>query len=328
MLVTLAYIMAFVAVVLIVQTAATVIFSAGDRTRRVNRRLDLLDSGMSRDEVFEALVRRKPPTGGFAEAAPGVYERTQVYFRQAGLTITPQRFVMMLVVLVAIVLVLGFLFLSVAQKGGVVVNLLVSTLGAIGLVVLGAVVWLGWRRGRRLKKLEEQLPVALDVTIRALRAGHPLITSVKLASEEMGDPIGSEFGLIVDETNYGMEFRDALVSFARRSGSEYAHFFAVCVAIQSETGGNLAEVLANLAKVIRDMQTLHLRVKALSAEGKMSATILTVLPIGLVCFLLVSKPDFYTTKFGDPIFWPATAGIIVWFFIGQFMMNRMVNFKY
>ncbi len=169
MLVTLAYIMAFVAVVLIVQTAATVIFSAGDRTRRVNRRLDLLDSGMSRDEVFEALVRRKPPTGGLHDAAPGVYERTQVYFRQAGVTITPQRFVMMLLVLVAIVLVMGFLFLSVAQKGGVVVNLLVSVVGAIGLVVLGAVVWLGWRRSRRLKKLEEQLPVALDVTIRAAR---------------------------------------------------------------------------------------------------------------------------------------------------------------
>jgi tight adherence protein B len=76
------------------------------------------------------------------------------------------------------------------------------------------------------------------------------------------------------------------------------------------------------------MLTLHLRVKALSAEGRMSATILTVLPIGLVCFLLLTRPEFYTAKFGDPIFWPATAGIIVWFLIGQFMMNRMVNFKY
>src|SRR5258708_2141734 len=114
---------------------------------------------------------------------------------EAGRPIPPQRFVISLVAIISIVLVLGFLFLSVARKGGVVVTLLVSTLGAIGLVVLGAIVWLGWRRSRRLKKLEEQLPVALDVTIRALRAGHPLITSVKLASEEMGDPIGSQFPL-------------------------------------------------------------------------------------------------------------------------------------
>ncbi|HEY8054309.1 MAG TPA: type II secretion system F family protein [Terriglobales bacterium] len=328
MLVTLAYIFAFVAVVMIVQTAATVLFSAGDRSKRVNRRLELLDSGMSRDQVFETLVRRKPPGGGLAEAAPDLYNRTQVYFRQAGITMTPQRFLIMLAALIGVVLVIGFLLLTVAARGGVVVNLLVSTIGAIGLVVIGSALFVGYRRTQRLKRLEEQLPVALDVTIRALRAGHPLITSVKLASEEMADPIGSEFGIIVDETNYGMEFRDALISFAHRSGSEYAHFFAVCVAIQSETGGNLAEVLTNLATVIRNMLTLHLRVKALSAEGRMSATILTVLPIGLVCFLLLTRPEFYTTKFGDPIFWPATAGIIVWFLIGQFMMNRMVNFKY
>lgn len=328
MLVTLAYIFAFVAVVMIVQTAASVMFSAGDRVRRVNRRLELLDSGMSRDQVFETLVRRKPPGGGLAEAAPDLYARTQTYFRQAGITVTPQRFLVMLVALIGVVVVMGFLLLTVSAKGGVAVNLLVSVVGAIMLVVIGAALFIGYRRSQRLKRLEEQLPVALDVTIRALRAGHPLITSVKLASEEMADPIGSEFGIIVDETNYGMEFRDALISFAHRTGSEYAHFFAVCVSIQSETGGNLAEILTNLATVIRNMQTLHLRVKALSAEGRMSATILTVLPIGLVSFLMLTKPGFYTTKFDDPIFWPATAGIIVWFFIGQFMMNRMVNFKY
>lgn len=327
MLVTIAYVFAFVAVVLIVQTAASVVFLERDRTQAVNRRLRLLDSGMTRDEVFEALVRRKPQTA-LAGAAPGLYDRTQVYFRQAGLNVTPQRFLIMLAALAAVVLLVVFLSLTVASKGGVAVNLLVSVAGAIGLVLLGATVWLSWRRAQRLRKLEEQLPVALDVTIRALRAGHPLITSVKLASEEMSDPIGTEFGLIVDETNYGMEFRDALTSFAHRSGSEYAHFFAVCVAIQSETGGNLAEILTNLATVIRNMQTLHLRVRALSAEGRMSATILTVLPVALVCFLLLTRPEFYTTKVGDPIFWPATAGIIVWFLIGQFMMNRMVNFKY
>jgi len=321
------YVFAFVAVVLLIQTAAGVIFSLGDRTRRVNRRLDLLQSGMSRDEVFEALVRRKP-RDSMSGAAPGLYERVSRYFRQAGVNMTPQRFVLIIACIIGVILVMAFVFLSAAHNGGVVVNLIVSTVGAVGLGVLGAFTWLGWRRTQRLKKLETQLPVALDVTIRALRAGHPLIMSVKLASEEMADPIGSEFGLMVDETNYGMEFRSALINFAHRTGSEYAHFFAVCVAIQNETGGNLAEVLQNLATVIRNMQTLHLRVKALAAEGKMSAQILTLLPIGLVCFLLFTKPGFYTSKFGDPYFWPAAAVIFAWFMIGQFMINRMVNFKY
>ena len=209
------------------------------------------------------------------------------------------------------------------------VNFRVATFGGIGLVMLGAVVWLGIMRSRRMRRLEEQLPLALDVAkIRALRAGHPLIMSVKLAADEMQDPIGSEFGLIVDETNYGMEFRDALTNFAHRTGSEYAHFFAVCVSIQNETGGNLAEILDNLCSVIRNMQTLHLRVRALSAEGRMSAQILTALPVGLVSFLMLSQPKFYTSKFDDPLFWPGAAAIMGMFLIGQFMINRMVNFKY
>jgi tight adherence protein B len=328
MWIVLAYILAFVAVIMVVQAVATILFTSGDRTRRVNRRLDLLQSGMSRDEVFEALVKRKPQ-GAMADAAPDFYERVSRFFRQAGVLVTPQRFVVTLGVVAAVVVVIVFVALSLAHKGGgVLVNFLVATVGAVGLVILGGMVWLSVRRNRRMRRLEEQLPLALDVTVRALRAGHPLIMSVKLAAEEMKDPIGSEFGLIVDETNYGMEFRDALTNFAHRTGSEYAHFFAVCVSIQNETGGNLAEILDNLCQVIRAMQSLHLKVKALAAEGKMSAQILTALPIGVVCILLVTQPNFYAAKMGDPIFWPATAVICVMFLIGQFMINRMVNFKY
>ena len=328
MWVYLAYILAFVAVVMIVQAAAGLVFQAGDRSRRVNRRLDLLNSGMSRDQVFEALVRRRPKDA-LSSAAPDLYDRISNYFRQAGVMVTPQRFVIGLAVIAGVVIVIGFLGLSVAQKGGgVLVNFLVATFGGVALVLLGSVVWLGVMRNRRMRRLEEQLPLALDVTVRALRAGHPLIMSVKLAAEEMQDPIGSEFGLIVDETNYGMEFRDALTNFAHRTGSEYAHFFAVCVSIQNETGGNLAEILNNLCQVIRNMQTLHLRVRALSAEGRMSAQILTALPIGLVGFLMLTQPNFYASKFDDPLFWPGAAIIVAMFLIGQFMINRMVNFKY
>jgi tight adherence protein B len=207
-------------------------------------------------------------------------------------------------------------------------NLLAAIFGAVVVALVGAAVWLSWRRSSRLKKLEEQLPVALDITIRALRAGHPVVMAMKLAAEESADPIGSEFGLIVDETNFGLEFREALANFAHRTGSEYAHFFAVCVSIQTETGGNLAEILNNLATVIRNMQTLHLRVRALASEGKMSAQILTILPIGVVCFILMAQPGFYTSKFNDPAFWPAVGVILLVYFTGQFMINRMVNFKY
>jgi tight adherence protein B len=92
------------------------------------------------------------------------------------------------------------------------------------------------KRAKRLKLLEEQMPLALDVINRALRAGHPVVSAIRLAADEMGDPIGSEFGLIVDETTYGFEFRDALVNFARRTGSPDAHFFAVSISVQAGNG--------------------------------------------------------------------------------------------
>ncbi len=282
---------------------------------------------MSRDQVFETLVRRKP-AGTLADAAPALYEKAALFFRQADLGMSPQRFVIILAVISAVVGVGGVVLLSMVSRGAVVTNLLISAAGAAGLVFLGGWIWLARRRAARLKKLEEQLPLALDITVRALRAGHPLVTAVKLASDEMADPIGSEFGLIVDETTYGLEFREALTSFAARTSSEYVNFFAVSVSIQSETGGNLAEILGNLCKVIRDMQTLHLRVKALSSEGRTSAQVLTALPAALVCFLMFVQPTFYTSKLDDPIFWPSVAVVMVMYLIGQFIINRMVNFKY
>ena len=324
---TLLYVLAFVTVVLVVQSVATLVFRFGDRRGRVNRRLELLELGMSRDQVFETLVRRKP-AGTLADAAPALYERVALFFRQAGLAMSPQRFFVMLII-ISVVMGLGGVFLLTAiSHGAVVINVLLSAAGAVGLVFLGGVVWVARRRASRLRKLDEQLPLALDITVRALRAGHPLVTAVKLAAEEMADPIGSEFGLIVDETTYGLEFREALKNFAGRTSSEYVNFFAVSVAIQTETGGNLAEILANLCSVIRNMQTLHLRVRALASEGRTSAQVLTGLPIALILFILWTQPAFYTTKMDDPIFWPSVAVIGVMYLIGQFIINRMVNFKY
>jgi tight adherence protein B len=172
------------------------------------------------------------------------------------------------------------------------------------------------------------MPLALDVINRALRAGHPVVSAVRLAADEMGDPIGSEFGLIVDETTYGFEFRDALMNFARRSGSADANFFAVSVSIQSETGGNLAEILDGLATVIRSRSSLAKRVKALSSEGRASAALLSVLPVLLITVMMLTNPAYYTTKFSDPIFWPTVGGVFTTYMIGLLMIHRLINFKY
>jgi tight adherence protein B len=323
----LVYVMAFVSIVMIGQAASSLFLNRGERSRRVNRRLELLAKGMSRDEVFETLVRTKPK-GSLATAAPKLYESIALYFRQAGLAMSPQRFLLVLIIIAAVVGVLAVFGLSYFTRGAKALNLGASAIGAAGLTLLIGGLFVTTRRAKRLKRLEEQLPIALDITVRALRAGHPLVMAMKLAADEMADPIGSEFGLIVDETTYGLEFRDALQNFAHRTGSEYVHFFAVSVSIQSETGGNLAEILGNLCAVIRGALTLHLRVAALAAEGKMSAMVLSLLPVGLVCFILMSQPDFYTSKMDDPIFWPSVGVVGCIYLFGQFVINRMVNFKY
>jgi len=215
-----------------------------------------------------------------------------------------------------------------ASFSGVVANGLLTLVASFVICTLAAWLWINRQRAKRLRQLEEQMPLALDVINRALRAGHPVISAVQLAGNEMGDPIGSEFGLIVDETTYGSEFREALTNFARRSGSQDAHFFAVSVGIQSDTGGNLAEILEGLASVIRGRAMLAKRVKALSSEGRASALLLSILPILLISFVMLIHPEVYTAHFADPIFWPA-AGIIGFvYLIGWYLIHRIINFRY
>ena len=324
----LAYVLAFIAAVLAVQSLAGLIFSASDRSSRVNRRLDMLQSGMDPGRVYSTLVRRptSPPIGGARLGR--LVEAVETYCRQGGLTITPRRLLAITGAGAGASWVVSLIVLSSGGGSGLLVNGAVSLVGACAIAVSVVWLWVGRRRGARLKKLEEQMPLALDVINRAVRAGHPVVSAVHLAATELGDPIGTEFGLIIDETTYGAEFKDALLSFARRTGSADAHFFAASIAIQSETGGNLAEILAGLASVIRGRLTLAKRVKALASEGKASASLLSVLPVLLVSLMALTRPSFYTSKFSDPIFWPVATGIIVLYGIGQIMFYRIVNFKY
>ena len=248
--------------------------------------------------------------------------------RQGGLDVTPQRMFMIAGPVGAVLWSLSLVILLNGGRQRLLVNAIVSGVAALALSGGGALFWLNLKRGARLKKIEDQLPLALDVVTRAIRAGHPVIAAVQLAANELGDPIGSEFGLIVDETTYGAEFKDALQSFAHRTGSEDAHFFAVSVSIQSETGGNLAEILESLATVIRGRNTLGKRVIALSSEGRASAYLLSAVPVLVVVMQALFNPAFYTDKFDDPIFWPVVAIVIMVYLAGWAMIWRILNFKF
>ena len=319
----LVYVVAFLAIVLLVQGLSVLLFSSRDRKRQVNRRLTMLESGMEPAAVYAALVRT-PAAGIMAKThLGGIVQRLETNLRQSDLSMPASRFA---AIVGASAVTIWMLSLVVARLG--FAPALLSLFASGGLAVFGAGLWLGHRRRARLKLLEGQMPTALDVMIRGLRAGYPVIAAIRLAAHEMGDPIGSEFGLVMDETTYGLELKDALTNLARRTGSPDAHFLAVSIGIQAQTGGNLAEILENLAKVIRGRATLAKRVHALASEGRASAMILSLLPVFLVGFMAIFRPEYYTSKFSDPVFWPIVAAVCVLYVIGRAMIYRITHFKF
>jgi tight adherence protein B len=324
LLLPLALVLGFLAVAAAAEGLLSSFLAARDREQRLNRRLR---QGGARSASQAALIRERA-RGASASRRDALRVAFERFLIQADIALTPQAVAAYTLAAGAGLWLAATAVMRVFGAGGEFRDSLVSMLGCMILAMTGAAAIILRRRRRRLQQLEAQLPLALDVIIRAIRAGHPVISAVQLVTEELGDPLAREFELIVDETTYGVEFRDALANFARRTGSADAHFFAVSVAIQAETGGNLAEILNNLAAVIRGRITLGKRVKALGSEGRMSAALLSALPLLLISFMLVTQPSFYVSKFDDPIFWPVVAVVGALYGLGQVIMHRIVNFKY
>ena len=207
-------------------------------------------------------------------------------------------------------------------------NILVSALAAVGIGVALPLLFLSVMRRRRQKKFSAQLPEALDVVVRSLKAGHPVPVALGMVAREMGDPVGSEFGMLVDELTYGLEFETVLRNLYHRVGQEDLGLMVTAVSLQSSTGGNLTEVLSNLSRIIRERFKLRRKVRALSAEGRISAYGLASLPLALFLLLQVIAPGYYGDIWEDPLVQPALAATVAWAMVGMFMMYKMVNFKY
>ena len=197
--------------------------------------------------------------------------------------------------------------------------------GAVGFVV--PIFVLQYLVKSRRNRAVTQLPEALDVIIRSLGAGHPVPVAMSLVAREMPDPIGSEFGIASDEIAFGSSISAAVQRLTDRVGHEDFELFAAMIRLQERTGGNLAELLGSNAKTIRDRQRMRLKIKAASAEGRMSALILNIAP--LLMFLGVRKmaPDFYGDVEGSPVLTYSLWGVVIWMGIGNLVMRKMINFK-
>lgn len=183
------------------------------------------------------------------------------------------------------------------------------------------------KRKKRMEKFERQLPEALELISRALKAGHAFTGGLRMVAEEFGDPVGAEFGKTVDEINFGMAAPDALTNLTQRVDCDDLKFFVVSVIVQRETGGNLSEILENLGRLIRERFKFQGRVRILSAEGRMSAMVLVAMPFILVGTLSIINPDYMEVLFTDPIGTYFIVTALTMMGIGSFVIKKLVAIK-
>lgn len=311
----LVYILVFFGVLLAYEGLQQFLSRRETQTESSNRRMRMIKRGASPEDVLNLLC---DPVMLGSEGKAGAYMRLHKLMVHAGFTVGPLWF-----------------FLSVGTLAGLsylIVSRLVSLGPAVAISALVGVtvpflVLIGLKSAR-IEKLTKQLPDALDLMSRGLKVGHPVAVTVRNVATNMPDPIGTEFGIITEQINFGDDVGTAFHDFAKRVGTEDANYLAVSIGISHGTGGNLARILNVLSQVIRDRQTMRKKIKAISAEGRLSGLILTLLPVIIYIVIEFSTPSFYGDVRGDEMF-PYFAGAIVGLIVLQgLLLRRLVSFKF
>jgi tight adherence protein B len=324
----LALVCTFGAVVLAVEVLVRWFASTRAEGKAINLRLKMIGRGRSHSDTMN-LLRRTGSTvpEGLPPLLDAMARRFERMLMQAQLTIPTGR-LMMLILLAPVAILLALIMFMAASNMGVSFGRMVMSAVFAGALGAGLpLMFINYRATKTRKKMQEQVPVALDVFVRGLRAGHPIAAALDLLTVEMPDPIGTQFGLVVDEVTYGAELRDALQNMAERWDLDDMRMFVVSLSVQNETGGNLAEILENLSKVIRERQSMYLKVRALSSEGRMTAVMLTLLPVVTFVALFLLNARFFLDVANDPWFVPGFVFLLVLYLIGFFTIRKMVDLK-
>jgi tight adherence protein B len=301
--------MIFAAVVLLSQAMIVPVFGESRKTRKkLKARLDQIELELGQSS-FSSLLREKylrelSPLERTLEQLPYMAALSDT-IEQAGRTTLAHRLVLLACAFGAI--------------GGVVVwQLTHNVIFALAAVVTAAALPfmnVSRQRAKRMEKIEEQLPEAIDMMKRALRAGHPFSGSIKLVSEELEAPLGKEFATTFADLNYGNDVRRAMLGLLQRVPSVPVMALVTSVLVQKETGGNLAEILGQISGVVRGRFRLERKIKTLSAEGRLSAWILAMVPLVLFIVISVTTPTYLPVLLEDSlgqklVIFGAVAGVI------------------
>jgi tight adherence protein B len=312
------YILIFLAVVVMVNGIYLIVFGKSiSLNSRVSRRLTLLEKNANREQVLEQL-RKEMNQHLNAKNIP-LYSMLAKKAQRANIAFSPQA----LIGIMALLSVFAFLMLSVFTAAAVGLRIVIAVLMGVG----GVYVWVNRTAKKRMELMEEQLPDSIELMVRSLRVGHPFSTAVGIVAKEIPDPMGSEFGVISDESAYGRDVTESLKAFAERMDSQDLRFLAVAVTIQQQSGGNLAEILEGLSKVVRARFKLFRRVRAITAEAKWSGMFLSAFPIVALVMINMIKPDYYDMVKETPAYVPAALFVVTFLVINVIYMKVMTNIK-
>ena len=308
----------FIAVLVLVEGVYLTVFGKSiSLNSRVNRRLELLEKGAAREQVMEQL--RKEMSQHLKARGIPLYSLLATKAQKAGIAFSPAQLLMVMGGLMAV----AYVGLTVGTEAGTAVRIAVSVAMGIGAVY----VWVNNKAKKRMALLEEQLPDAVELMVRSLRVGHPFSSAIQIVAKEVPDPLGTEMGMIADEAAYGRDVGEALKALAERMDMQDLRFLAVAVSIQQTSGGNLAEILDGLAKVIRSRFKLFRRVKAITAEAKWSGTFLSGFPLGALVMINVIQPNYYDEVKETAVFIPACLVVAGFLIANVFVMKMLVNIK-
>ena len=275
--------------------------------RKAEKRGDVsLDLKLVRDELYSSLPQFQRFLSRMSWSVG-----LQNYITQAGLKVKAGK----LFLWIAVLGFAAYVFIAFAYN---------QVLFAILAGVLAAslpLAYVAWKRHRRLAKFEEHFPETLDLIGRAVRAGHAFTTGLEMVSKEAAEPVASEFRTTFEEQNFGLPLRDALLNLAERMPLIDVRLFVTALLVQKETGGNLAELLDELARVMRERFQIYRDVSVRTAQGKLTAIILIALPIGMLIVMKTLNPSYADVLFTDPLgpkilgvaaFMQILGAIIIW----------------
>lgn len=312
------YGLVFIAALLLFESLLRLLFAARRSRVEIRNRLEGLKQKQGAADAYNSLLKRRGIAGRLGEES--LRGRFNRFVAQTGLELSVARRIAYLALFFLLGLVLAELLFN--------MSMVLLVLSAAAFSIALSLLLLSYIRAGRIRLFTSQISAAIDIIVRSLNAGHPLVAAIALVAREMPDPIGSEFGILNDQMTFGAELEQAMFNMYQRVGAPELNLLTVTVSVQKGTGGNLSEILENLAQMIRDRQIVKAKIKAISAEGRATAWVMMLFPFLLFVMIRVLVPTYFDLVWETGWGHYAVIGCLAMILFGMLVIRRIVNFDF